>query len=322
MFQNYPAYEYALAQIQLVLFMLAMGATLHPRDFLPILQRPRDLIFGLSMILLIVPLLTVGAVGLLGLSEGIAYGLILVAALPGGTLSNVLTYFSRGNVPLSIALSAIGTLVSMATIPLILVFLASTHVLGDLEMPVGQTIRDIFCFLLLPLVVGMAVGRRWPDVRKPFCKICLALGLTFVLVMVVGSLGSGRIRLYEYTLGDGLVVVLFCLAWQQLTMLPYRLGRASPTISVALGNEVAVRNINLGLLLTASLFPAGSTNRQFGDDVLFVVLFYGAAMFFIAIPLTLRIRRKLGKSIGSQLTAASQSATIVNSPHPDDIAVS
>ncbi|HEY8504783.1 MAG TPA: hypothetical protein VIL46_09390, partial [Gemmataceae bacterium] len=103
--ERYPEYEYPLAQAQLVLFMLGMGATLTWRDFAVVFRKPRALSWGLAWVLAGGPLLAVAVAEVAGLPAGVGFGLLLVAALPGGTLSNFLTYLARGNVALSIALT-------------------------------------------------------------------------------------------------------------------------------------------------------------------------------------------------------------------------
>src|SRR5579884_2507765 len=106
MFPWYPEYEYPLARLQLVLFMLGMGLTLSVTDFLAVLRRPRSFCAGFTGQVLVLPWLAVAVNALGRLEGGLAVGLILVAAMPGGSLSKLFTYLGRGNVPLSISLSA------------------------------------------------------------------------------------------------------------------------------------------------------------------------------------------------------------------------
>src|SRR5437899_1952345 len=122
MFESYPQYEDLLARVQLVLMMLAMGLTLSVRDFLQVAQRPRSLVVGLLCQLALAPLLalTVNALVLGGGSaeRGIAVGLILIAVMPGGGLSKVFAFLGRGNMALSIGLSAVGSLATLVMVPL------------------------------------------------------------------------------------------------------------------------------------------------------------------------------------------------------------
>jgi hypothetical protein len=100
-------YEYPLAAAQLAFAMIGMGATLTVEDLLKVLRVPRGFAVGLAVQLLLIPALALGVSTAFALSAGLAAGLVLVAAVPGGSMSNVFTYFARGNIALSI-LSAWG----------------------------------------------------------------------------------------------------------------------------------------------------------------------------------------------------------------------
>jgi bile acid:Na+ symporter, BASS family len=291
MFDRYDDYEYLLAQIQLVLFMLGMGATLAPRDFAAVALRPRSLIAGAAGQFIVTPLLAVLINRCMDLEPGIAVGMILVAAMPGGQMSKLFTYMARGNVALSITLSALGSLASLVTVPFLLELLAEDYLRGtNFAMPVGWVVRDVALYLLLPLVVGMACGRLWPGRRAGISKACIRTGLVFVAVMIVGSLLSGRIEPASYGWRAPLAILILCVGAMQLSMLPFRLFHWSKTDAVAVGIEVTMRNINLALLLKALLFPG---KDAVANGVLFVVLYYGGTALLAGLPLALRYRRNL-----------------------------
>lgn len=291
MFANFAQYEYYLAQIQLALFMLGMGATLTPDDFKPVFQQPRDLGYGLAMQLVGMPFLALLIILLFDPPDGIAVGLLLVAALPGGTMSNIFAYVARANMPLKIALSACSTLLSLATIPLMLRLLAYQYVPPEFRMPVWEIVREIVVCMLIPLAAGMLVVRFLPHYQKPVSKWAIRAGFVFVAVIVIGSLGSGRIDPWRLGWQVPLAIIVFCVASQQLNMLPYRLLRAPAETYAALGIEVTMRNINVALLLWAVMFPGEASLGEIGQDVLFVLLFYAAVAFFAGTPLALRMRR-------------------------------
>src|SRR5437660_3832207 len=172
MFDWYPRAEYSLSQVQLVLFMLGMGATLSAADFAAIAQRPRFLLVGAACQFLLTPFLAVLFNHAFAVPPGIAVGLILVSAMPGGTLSKVFAYLGRGNIALSISLTVCGTFAAMATVPALLRLLAMEYVPENFEMPVGAIVRDIALFLLLPLAAGMTAARRAPARALAFSRWC------------------------------------------------------------------------------------------------------------------------------------------------------
>jgi bile acid:Na+ symporter, BASS family len=284
MFDWYPPYEYRFAQTQLVLFTLGMGLTLSLADFVEIARRPRSFLVGLGGQLLVVPWVAVLINWLVPFEPGIGVGLILVAAMPGGALSKFFAYFGRGNMALSISLTGVTTLLTLITVPVML----SLFIQADIDMPLEQIIFDVTMCLILPLAVGLIVGRHWLARRTLLSKICIRIGLIVVVVMVVGSLGSGRIRPGEYGVGVPLVIILFCLLGQQINMLPFRLFHWPRQDRMAVGIEITMRNMNLALLISARLFPPTDPR---GGAVLYVILFYAGAAMGIGLPLALNHRR-------------------------------
>jgi BASS family bile acid:Na+ symporter len=300
MFELYPKYEELLARLQLTFFMVGMGATLVPAQFLEVFKRPRSLIVSALGQLVVIPFLAYGLAQILDLEAGIALGLILVAAMPGGTLSKVFTFVGRGNVALSITLSVVTTLAAIITVPLLLRLLASEYIPPDFDMPILGIIHELALFLLLPLGVGMVLGRAWPKFAKVLARWCVRIGFVVVVIMVVGSLGSGRIRPAEYGLRVPLVIILFCLLGQQVNMLPFRIFPWPRQDRLAAGIEVTMRNMNLALLLLEVLFPPSNPSlKPLGDAVLFVVLFYAAVAMGAGLPLALNHRRMWRREVAT-----------------------
>src|SRR4051794_5831298 len=120
MFEFYPRYEEHFAQVQLILFMLGMGATLTLDDFAQILRQPRSLVVALLGQVVLSPLVALGVNHLFGLRGGIALGLILTSAMPGGAIAKAFVILGRGNAPLAISLTALSTLLAVIAVPITL----------------------------------------------------------------------------------------------------------------------------------------------------------------------------------------------------------
>jgi bile acid:Na+ symporter, BASS family len=287
MFERYADWEYTCAAFQLVAFMLAMGAKLVPGQFLHVLHKPRSFLVALAGHLLIIPLLAVAVNHVAGLDTGLAVGLILVAAMPGGTLAKIFTYFGHGNVPLSITLSGVSTLLTLVTVPLMLRLL-TREMPENIDLPIPKIIAELALYLLLPIVLSMAVCRRYPFLKKPLASWGVRAGLLVVVFMVIGSLASGRIQPGTYGWRAPLAIIFFCVLGQQLNQVPFYVFHWPRTDRLAAGMEVTMRNMNLALLLYASLF---ADNQHIAPEVLFVLLFYAATAMIVGLPLALRHRR-------------------------------
>ncbi len=293
MFERYADYEYWLASGQLALAMLAMGALLTPRDFVRVLLQPGALLLGLALQLCLVPLLAWGIGRALPLEAGVAAGLVLVAAVPGGTISNLITYLGRGNLALSISLTSITSVACLATTPLILRLFVGAHLPAEFEMPVARVAREIATTLLLPLSTGMLLGWRFPDWREAISRWGVRASLTLIGVMVVGAAGSGRLDPSLYGPLGPASTLLLCFGIQQIAMGVCRAAGLAGPDRLAIGVEVTVRNTNLAIMLKASLFPAVAGRLDpIGDGMLFVALVYGGVALFVAAPPVVLHRRR------------------------------
>lgn len=282
--------EQVLVPVQLLLAMLGMGATLRPQDFGVILKDPRGLALGLALQWLFVPLVAVGVITAFDLGPGWALGLLLVAVVPGGATSNLLTFLGRGSVPLSIAVTTVTTLACMATVPALLGLLASDYLPADFAFPYARIVRDILLYLLAPLGVGMVLKRLAPGSSGALSTWAVRGSLFLILVITVSALGSGRIDIVAYGWRPPLIIVGFAATLAFTTPQLCRLVGRFDDDTVALQIEVVVRNIGIGLLLVNVFFPGEP--RQ--AEVLYTCLFYAGLSTPFALP-TL-VRHRLGKS--------------------------
>jgi BASS family bile acid:Na+ symporter len=287
----YIQYEYWFAVFQLVMAMLGMGATLTARDFRDVVREPKAVTLGMVIQLVLVPFSAFFFLRTLGVEGGVAIGIALIASIPGGTTSNIFTYFARGNSALSISITGLTTLACLLTTPLILNALIRDNLPADFTMPTGQIVNEIAFTLLLPLALGMLYLYLYPKPAEAVSKWCIRASLLGILLIVIGSLSAGRLNLEAFGIDNVILVVVFTLALTVTGWLGPRLFRLSRPDSTAIEFEVIVRNINLGVLLKASLFPAAAAaTGGLGDAVLFTLLLYGSLQLMIA-PVLIKIYR-------------------------------
>ncbi len=283
MFDFYIRYEYWFAATQLALAMLGMGATLKVRDFVAVVKQPRALAYGLLIQILFVPLFAWALIILTQPAVGLAVGLALVAAIPGGTMSNVFTFLARGHVALSIALTAVCSFACLVTTPIVLGLLISAQLPGEFDMPAAKIATEITLILMLPLVIGMIVLSVWPNGAARFSKICIRTSIFIIILIVIGATGAGRVDIEKFAGSEILILLTFVLGLATFSWFVPRLMGLNWPDSTAVNIEVTFRNGNLGLLIKASLFPAVvGVADPVGDMVLFTVLLYGGLVFPVA----------------------------------------
>lgn len=292
MFDFYLRNEFVFAALQLAFAMLGMGAKLSVRDFLEVFREPRSFVVGMLVQLLTVPLIAVLVGRTLDLTPGVTTGLVLVAAVPGGTMSNLITYLARGNIALSIALTAVTTVACLITTPLILELLAARSLPADFAMPTERIAFDIALCLLAPLAFGMLIHARLPEIRDAVSTRSIQLSLFIIVLMIVGASGAGRVDPMQQGLSAILGLVALALTAQLVALAVTAACGMSRRDNAAVAIEVTVRNSNLALMLKAALFPAvPGVADPFGDGVLYIALMYGGLALPIVTPLVVFNRR-------------------------------
>ncbi len=279
----YLQFEYELAALQLTLAMLGMGATLTAGDFVRLARNPGEVVKG-TVIQVVLPALTLLLFSqLVNLEIGLFVGLAIVVAIPGGTISNIFTYLSRGNVPLSITITGITTLLCLASTPLIIELLAGEQMQGGFEMPIARIVMDICFFLLLPLACGILINRHRPNFSPLVTKVGIRGSVVVLVLMLIGASFAGRID--QDVLGDSglvLVVAFFCLLNLLGGLLPRGIGFGRES-RIALEMEIMVRNINLGVMIAATLIARGA---PWAEMTIMTVFVYGGVQVATAALLT------------------------------------
>ena len=292
MAELYIKYEYWVAVFQLSLAMLGMGATLTARDFRDVIIEPLAISLGTIIQLVFVPLAAFVFLRAFGVSGGVAVGIALIAAIPGGTISNVFTFFARGNAALSISITAITTLLCLFTTPLILSLMIGEYMPDNFTMPKGQIVKEIALILLLPLVLGMVYLYLLPRSAPVLSKWSIRGSILGILTIVVGSAAAGRLDMSAFGYDNVLLVALFAAFLTAMGALLPRLMRLSRPDATAIEFEVNLRNINLGVLIKVSIFPAAAAETvQLGNMVLFTLLLFGALQLLFA-PILISLYRR------------------------------
>ena len=231
-----------LLSVALGLIMLAMGLTLSFEDYRRLTQLPKALVAGVALQFAVMPLAGFGIAWGLGLEEGLAVGLILVACCPGGTASNIVAYLARGNVALSVAMTMASTLVAVALTPLLTGELAGTYV----EIDRWNLLRNMVAIVLVPVLLGSLLNRLFPSAAERVSTILPLIAVMLVILIVGGIVGGAKAQIAEHA-GVLLLATLllhaigFGLGYGLARMLGLGVQEAR-TISI----EVGMQNSGLG----------------------------------------------------------------------------
>ncbi|KAA9394502.1 bile acid:sodium symporter family protein [Kocuria coralli] len=195
----------ALVNPLLMLIMLGMGLTLRAADFAVVARRPVPLLIGILAQFIIMPMAGWALVSVLRLDPAIAVGVILVAAAPGGTASNVMVYLSKGDVALSVAMTSVSTLVAPLLTPLLVLWLAGSY----LPVDAAGMFLSIVQIVLIPVVAGILLRRFLPRIVErvvEWMPLISVTGISLIVLAVVA--GSAATILTSGLLVAGVVIAL------------------------------------------------------------------------------------------------------------------
>ncbi len=176
-------FEQAMLTAILAVVMLGMGAAMTFRDLSSELRRPRYLILAVIGQFTIMPFLAFALATLLDLAPAQAIGLLIVGCMPGGTTSNLFTYFAKANLPLSVVVTMCTTLTAIALSPLMIVLYGGV-LADDIEVPLANVAVSL-ALLTLPVVGGIALRRRDANIGATVELVGSVLGILFVLLLIV-----------------------------------------------------------------------------------------------------------------------------------------
>ena len=244
-----------LLPLALAAVMLGMGLGLVPDDFRRIGRDPKAVAAGSLAQVVLLPLLGALIVWLVPMPPPIAVGLMVVAICPGGPSSNLITYLARGDVALSVTLTAISSLITVFTIPLLanqaLRLLMGTE--AQFSLPIGSTMLQILLITLVPTAIGMALRQRFPKgairLEAQVSRLAAAL-LGLIIVLVLLKEGA---RLPEFIAKVGLAALLLNGLGALAGYGTARLLGLPVTQQISLAIEVGIQNCTLAIAITAGL---------------------------------------------------------------------
>ncbi|MBD2859399.1 bile acid:sodium symporter family protein [Spongiibacter sp. KMU-158] len=241
-----------------MIFGVSIG--LKREDMLRVIRQPRAPIAGMIAQFILLPALTALACWQFAIEPELAMGMILIASCPGGTFSNVMTWLGRASVPVSISMTAVSSLSAIIMTPLNFSLYSYLNpytrpLMQQIAIEPGNILLLVFLVLILPMLLGMAVGRRHPDLaeraEKPMRVVTLAVFVIFVAV----AFSNNQAAIAQYAKQVMVYVALQNLGALLLGDLTSRALKLNQAERRAVTMEVGIQNSALGLSIIFSFFP-------------------------------------------------------------------
>lgn len=241
--------------IALFIVMLGLGLGLTLDDFKSIKENPKSFFVGICSQLILLPVLAFFICISLNLSPKIAVGLMVLSLCPGGVTSNMFSYLAKGNVALSISLTAVISLVTPFTIPLLLEWNLQ-YFLDDVrkvELPVWKTMITLIVITIIPVSIGMLVHNKFHDFSQKANVLVKNISLLFLFLVIVALITKHWDHLPEFFAQAG--VASFLLNFLSMTfgflLARYFLKKMQDISSICI--EVGMQNGTTALFITSTL---------------------------------------------------------------------
>ncbi len=239
----------------LFLIMFGMGLSLKLNDFRNIFQSPKALTVGLIGQLLILPIIAFVIAIAFQLPPEIAVGLMIIALAPGGATSNMFTYLSKGDVSLSVSLTAVVSLITPFTIPFVAT-LSMFYFMGsetEFSLPVVETIIKLLVITVLPIGLGMIVYARWASFATRLESFFKWFSIAFLMLIVMLIVYKSREDMLSYFALAGVATLLLNIVVLALGYWMAKQAKLNHAQSVSIGFEVGIQNGTLALMVAGTL---------------------------------------------------------------------
>ncbi len=239
--------------LMLFFVMVGMGLTLTVKDFKLVFIKPKAIFVGALLQWVLMPLVAVGLGRLLGFYETFPFifvGMVLITASPGGVTSNLMTYYARGDLALSVSLTSFSTVLSLFFTPALLAWYCAN--VPEVTVPVGLIVQTIIVLVIVPLTVGMLVRAKWEPFSKKATPFFSALGIIALLFLI----GTGILSNLDKFADTERYGVAFYSMIMGLTFAGILLGLFVPKIlrinnyqTRAISLETGLRNASLAMAI-------------------------------------------------------------------------
>ena len=251
-----PIIGQILLPISLAIIMFGMGLSLVSGDFTRLFTYPKAVLVGLCNQLLFLPLIGFAIVVLFGLNPSMAIGVMIISICPGGPTSNLITQVSRGNIGLSVTLTALSSLITVFTIPILLskfiaYFSGDTDVV--IQIPILETMLQILVITVIPVSIGMMIRKRREafalHMEKPMRTASTVLFVIIFLIIIIAN----KDNLIQAMKEVGLPTLLLNLSTMGLGYLSAKLFGITGKSQISITIESGIQNGTLAFVIATTM---------------------------------------------------------------------
>ena len=240
-----------------IMFVLGLGLT--GGDFLRVIKQPRDFFVGAISQIIILPIIAYVLVKIWPIAPELAIGVMIIAAAPGGVTSNILTSFAKGDVALSISLTAIISLLCVITIPFIVLEsvgrISGVNISQDVSL-IGMA-RDMFLIVTVPVIIGMLLRKFISGAALKFEPIAKKISIVLFVLVLLGAIASERENVISYFAQAGLITLVLNIIMMVVAFYIAQFFASGVEQKKCITIECGLQNGTLAIFVATSIFGGG-----------------------------------------------------------------
>ena len=240
-----------------IMFVLGLGLT--GADFLRVIKQPRNFFVGAFSQIILLPIIAFILVKIWPIAPELAIGVMIIAAAPGGVTSNLLTSFAKGDVALSISLTAIISLLCVITIPFIV--LTSVELLGGTNITKDISLlsmsRDMFLIVTVPVILGMLLRKFSSGVALKLEPIAKKISIVLFVLVLLGAIAAERENVISYFAQAGLITLILNVVMMVVAYYVAQFLASGTKQKKCITIECGLQNGTLAIFVATSIFGGG-----------------------------------------------------------------
>ena len=274
-----------IAPIALALIMLTLGLGLTTSDFTRVIKRPKDFLVGLICQVILLPIIAFVLIKILNLQPALALGVMIIAAAPGGVTSNILTKFANGDVALSVSLTAIISLLSILTVPFIVIKSADLLDINYLSKEISMSGISIKMFLVvtLPVVIGMLIRKFAQNFIIKRTALIEKISLTLFMIVFISIWLEEWDNIIMYISRAGIITLILNVTMMVLGFYVAKIFASGIEQRKCISLECGLQNGTLAVFVSTQIF----------DDIIYLIptASYALIMFVTSIIFVLLLKK-------------------------------
>ena len=274
-----------IAPIALALIMLTLGLGLTTSDFTRVIKRPKDFLVGLICQVILLPIIAFILIKILNVQPALALGVMIIAAAPGGVTSNILTKFANGDVALSVSLTAIISLLSILTVPFIVIKSADLLDINYLSKEISMSGISIKMFLVvtLPVVIGMLIRKFAQNFIIKRTALIEKISLTLFMIVFISIWLEEWDNIIMYISRAGIITLILNVTMMVLGFYVAKIFASGIEQRKCISLECGLQNGTLAVFVSTQIF----------DDIIYLIptASYALIMFVTSIIFVLLLKK-------------------------------